>query len=278
MGDGALTKLFETRGLSGAREAERWTDAPCCPRASLGALIAGVLSLALGVSGCEAQTPESVAAAALTGREIHELQKSSEMEVSRVVEAGGARYFVPRASYVRLGEVGRGTPSAYYQAWIRLRGADGQRDVDEPLAATVTFMDPGRPRLASPDDSWIRSDMEIPGLGTTTLWLDTRECRDDDMPPPAENAPDLRIRVGWTIADTKLELNCRASLAPTPNGKRPMACFGGSEVTPSGVTFGLYGGASLDHGCRSALESLVSSFAHLPLIAADWREPMKPAN
>lgn len=180
-----MTKLFETRGLRGAREAERGTDAPCRPRASFGTLIGGVLSLALGVSGCEAQTPEPEAAAALTGREIHD----------------GVRYFVPRASYVRLGEVGRGTPSAYYQAWISLRGADGQRDVDEPLAATVTFMDPGRPRLASPDDSWIRSDMEIPGLGTTTLWLDTRECRDDDMPPPAENAPDLRVRVGWTIAD-----------------------------------------------------------------------------
>lgn len=272
-------RSFETRGMSGARGAERETNAPSRPRASFQPPIVGMLSLALGVSGCEATTVEPDAAATLTGREIHELQKSTEMGVSRIVESGGVQYFVPIASYVQLGEVGRGTPSAYYQAWINFRGANGQRDVDEPLAATVTFMDPGRPRLASPDDSWIRSNMDVPGLGTTTLWLDTHECRDDQIPPPVENRPDLRIRVLWIINDTKLKLNCRASLAPTPNGKRPMACFGRSEATPSGITLGLYGGASLDHGCRSALESVVSSFAHLPLIAADWRrEPVRPAN
>ena len=248
--------------------------ARCRPRAPLDAFTMDAIALVLTLcgSGCEAQmTAQLGTAATFTGREIHELQRSSEMEVSRVVEASGKQYFVPRAPYVRLAEVGQGTASAYHQVWINLRSSDGQEDVDEPLAATVTFRAPGRPQLTSPDDSWIRSDIAIAGLGMTTLWLNTRECPDDMMPSPVENMPDLSIQAVWTVADTTLELSCRASLAPTPNGKRPMACFGGgSGPTSSGVTYGLYGGASLDRGCQSALEALVSSFAHLPLIVADW--------
>lgn len=264
-----MTKFFEARGLG--RADDLLHDAVVRKPRYVGeaTVISAMMALALSGSGCEAQTHTN---AVLTAREIHELQRSSEMGVVRVVEARGERYSIPSAPYVRLGEVGQGTTSAYYQAWISLRSAGGQRNVDEPLAASVTFLDPGKPQLASPDDSWLRSDIEIPGLGLTTLWLDTRECHDDLMPPPVDNGPDLRIRAVWTISDTTLGLNCRASLAPTPNGKRPLACFGGSAATQSGVAFGLYGGASLDLGCRSALESLASSFAYLPLIVADWRE------
>lgn len=265
--------LFERCGVSCGEDVACRPAAPYRPRAPIDAFTMGAIALVLTLvgSGCKAGMPaQPDTAATLTGREIHELQRSSEMEVSRVVEASGKRYFVPRAPYVRLAEVGRGTASAHYQAWINLRRADGQEDVDEPLAATVTFRAQGRPPSASREDNWIRSDMEIPGLGMTTLWLDTRECRNDQMPPPVENMPDLRIQAAWTIADTTLNLNCRASLAPTPSGKRPMTCFGGSAATSRDVTIGLYGGASLDQGCRSALEALVASFAHVPLIVADW--------
>lgn len=228
-----------------------------------------VLVLSLFGSGCESQRHRD-APVTLTGREIHEHQRSSEMEVARVVEVNGKRYFVPRASYVRLAEVGLGATSAHYQAWIDLKSVDNQDDVDEPLAATVTFGGGGRRSLASPDANWSRSDIEIAGLGMTTLWLDTHECSNDRAPPPRDNTPDLRIRAMWTVAATPLELSCRVSSTPTPSGKRPMACFGGSAAMPSRPTFGLYGGASLAQGCRSALESLASSFAHLPLIVADW--------
>lgn len=250
------------------------------PRAPFDASIGGKMALALALvgSGCESEMPaQPDAAATLTGREIHELQRSSQMEVARVVEANGQRYFVPRAPYVRVAEVGLGTTSAHHQAWIDLKSADEQDSVKEPLAATVTFTDAARLPLTSPDGKWIRSDIEIPGLGMTTLWLDTRECSDDKMPPPVHNMPDLRIRAVWTIADTPLELSCRASLAPTPSGKRPMACFGGSAATPSQPAFGLYGGVSLAHGCQRALESLASSFSYLPSIVADWeRGPPTP--
>lgn len=260
----------------------RRPTAPNSPPVPFDASITGKMALALAMvcSGCESQMPsQRDAAAALTGREIHELQRSSEMEVARVVEAGGKRYFVPRAPYVRVAEVGRGTASPHYQAWIDLENGDEQDDVKEPLAATVTFSDTSRHVLASPDANWTRSDIEISGLGMTTLWLDTRECSDDKMPPAVENMPDLRIRAVWTVADTPLELSCRASLAPTPSGKRPLACFGGSAATPSRPALGLYGGASLAHGCRFALESLASSFAYLPLIVADWdRNPTKAAD
>lgn len=221
-----------------------------------------------------------VGSTALTAREISEIQRTSDLPVSRVVEANGRQYAVPQAPHVRLAQIGRDTPFAHYQAWIYLKPASeavAKGDINERLAATVTFTDETRGLLASPDDSWAQSEVEIPGIGMTKLWFETEACIDDRMPPPVEDQPAFVIRVVWTIAETPMEIFCMASLAPTPSGVRPLSCFGGSAVTSSTPAINLYGGALLDNGCKSALVSLVSSFAHLPLIVADWRQEFDDA-
>lgn len=232
----------------------------------------------LFAGSCEAQpSSDSEAGESLTALEIHKLQTSTPMEVVRVVEGVGERYAIPRASYVRLGEVGRGTSTAYYQAWIKLRAAvppTQYPDTKYPVrdfAASVGFNEPGGPIVPIPDEGWVRSEVGMPEFPQVDLWLDTRECEGDRPPAPAKDRFDVRVRAVWTIAETPLLLSCRASLG-TPNGRHNMTCFGGSAQTPSGLTYGFYGGGSLDQGCRTALEAVARSFAPLPLIVADWRK------
>ena len=239
------------------------------------------LSSALIVSGCQAQSPSSLNGAdrLLTGREIHELQTSTTLETAQTVEIGSDRYAIPSAAYVRLAEVGRGTPSAYYEAWLNLRavdaiadGADQVRSQSETVSVSVGFLGPPRPAVPVPDESWTRSEVGIPDLPGTDLWLDTRQCLDDQAPAPRADHYDIFVRAVWTVADTPLHLSCRVSLAPTPNNRRSLSCFGGSAQTPSGLNYGFSGSATLDGGCRATLEQIAASFAYLPLIVADWRK------
>lgn len=238
---------------------------------------AGIVLLFVGSCGAKISS-DSEARESLTALEIHELQTSTPMEVSQVVEGVGERYAIPRAPYVRLGEVGRGTSTAYYQAWIKLRAVvpptqypDMKYPVRDITAASVGFSQPGIPSVPIPGEGWVRSEVGIREFPQVELWLDTRECEDDRPPAPAKDRFDVRVRAVWTIAATPLQLSCRASLG-TPNGRHNMTCFGGSAPTPSGLTYGFYGGGSLDQGCRAALEEVVRSFAPLPLIVADWRK------
>ena len=227
---------------------------------------------------CGAQpSSDSAAKVHLTALEIHELQTSTPMEVAQVVEGVGARYAIPRAPYVRLGEVGRGTPTAYYQAWLDLKAVipptqypDQTYPVRDKISVSVGFLEPGIPIVPVPGEGWVRSEVGIPEFPQAELWLDTEQCIDDRPPRSAPDRFDVRVRAVWTIAETPLQLSCRASLN-APNGRHNMTCFGGSAPTPSGVTYGFYGGGSLDQGCRAALEGLARSFAPLPLIVADWR-------
>ena len=195
------------------------------------------LSSALIVSGCQAQSPSSLNGAdrLLTGREIHELQTSTTLETAQTVEIGSDRYAIPRAAY-------------------------------------VGFLGPPRPAVPVPDESWTRSEVGIPDLPGTDLWLDTRQCLDDQAPAPRADHYDIFVRAVWTVADTPLHLSCRVSLAPTPNNRRSLSCFGGSAQTPSGLNYGFSGSATLDGGCRATLEQIAASFAYLPLIVADWRK------
>lgn len=236
-------------------------------------------AIIIPATSCEAQ-PSSNAddSRALTGREIHELQSSTQMETAQIVEVGGDRYAIPRAPYVRLGEVGRGTPTAYFQAWLNLKAVvpstqypDQKYPVRDMTAASVSFSEPGTPSVPVPGEGWVRSEVGIPEFPQVELWLDTRQCQDDRPPVPTSDRFTVQVRAVWTIAETPLQLSCHASL-DAPNGRHPMTCFGGSALTPSGLTYGFYGGGSLDQGCRAALEDVARSFAYLPLIVAEWRK------
>jgi hypothetical protein len=247
----------------------------------LGAVIVGTMAIALSVSGCEAQTPvrPENPAVLLTGREVHELQNSTAMDVSGTVEVGNDRYLIPKAPYVDLMEVGRGTPTAYHQAAITLRSvklADQRLGQPYPRDSVTALIGFNAPRLPGgfpvPDDGWVLSEQGLEGLPNVDLWLDTRQCVGDRPPPLSDDKPGLEIRAVWTVADVPLLLSCYMPLTPTPNGRYTLRCNGGSERTPSGVIIRFNGLASLDFGCRAALETLASSLAYLPMIVADWRE------
>lgn len=251
----------------------------CSP---FGAVIVVTMAIALSVSGCEAQTPvrPETSAVLLTGREVHELQNSTAMDVSGTVEVGDDRYVIPKAPYVDLMEVGRGTPTAYHQVAVTLRSVKlAHQRLDQPypprnsVTALIGFNAPRLPGgFPVPGDGWVLSEQGLAGLPGVDLWLDTRQCVGDRPPPLSDDKLSLETRAVWTVADVPLLLSCYTPLTPTPNGRYTLRCNGGSERTPSGVIIRFNGLASLDFGCRAALETLASSFAYLPMIVADWRE------
>lgn len=241
------------------------------------------VSVLLLVWGCEARSQVEFVKSgdiSITGREIHELQNSSRFEVAEVVQVGNDRYSIPRAPYIRLAEVGKGTPTAYYQAWLELE-AELNRDNGQShkpsqyetktVTASVSFLDTGLPNFPQRDSDWIRSDFDLEGLPDTAIWLDTRQCENDQAPSLNAERSMISIQAIWVVAETPLYLSCHISLYPTPNGRRSVSCFGGSERTLSDPHYSFYGGDTLDQGCRAALERLVASFAYLPLIVDDWR-------
>lgn len=237
----------------------------------------GAMAVLVFVSGCEAQTPSryyETGAGVLTGREIHELQNSTKLDVAQIVKVGNDQYAIPRAPYVRLAEVGRGTSSAHFQAWLELKGADTAPNAgirSKVVTASVGFSAPGHSSVPEPDAGWTRSTVGIQDLPAAEIWIDTRECVDDQAPAPSSDKYMINLRAIWKVNDAPFQLSCNINTAVTPNGRQIVSCFGGSGQASSGIKYGFYGSDSLDQGCRAALERLVTSFAYLPLIVADWR-------
>lgn len=231
------------------------------------------------MTSCEANPYENVdASRALTGREIHEIQSLTQMETSQIVETGADQYAIPRASYVRLGEVGRGTSTSYYQAWINLKPAVPPRQYTDQkylqrklITASVSFSENGAVSIPVPGEGWKRSEAGIPEFPEVELWLDTEQCVDDRPPQAGGEQYDLRIGAIWTFSETPLYLSCRATIG-TPSGRHSMNCVGGSPSMPSGLRYRFYGVETLDMGCRASLENLVRSYVYLPLIVSDWKK------
>lgn len=244
------------------------------PRSGVG------IALLLAAS-CGASPPsENATTKPPTALEIHKTQTSTRMEVSRIVEAQGKRYAIPRASYVRLGEVGRGTPTAYYQAWITFSRADPTQQIpsrkipaDDHLTASVSFDQPDSVDIfpvPTAEGGWVRSDTGIAEYPDAELWLETTQCENDHPPKPSPEPSDLHVKAVFNIADTQLRLSCVGGLNP-PNGRVHLICVGGSTPTSSGLKYGFYGVTSLDNGCRASLEEIARSYATIPLIVGDWR-------
>lgn len=241
----------------------------------------GVWIALLLAASCGASPPsENATSKPLTALEIHKTQTSTRMEVSRIVEGRGKLYAVPSAPYVRLGEVGRGTPTAYYQAWITFSHAVPTQQIPgrkipaiDRLTASVSFNQPdGVDIFPSPtaEGGWVHSDTGIPEHPNAELWLETTQCENDRPPKPSTEPSDLNVKAVFSIAGTQLRLSCSGALNP-PNGRVHLICVGGSAPTSSGLKYGFYGVTSVEKGCRAALEELARSFAAIPLIVDDWR-------
>ena len=126
--------------------------------ASLGVVVCLVIA-----GGCSAQStdPDGGRSAVLSGQEIRDFQNANASNVSSVVTVGNQNYAIPQAPYVRLAEIGRGTSSAYYQAWLTLRktnnpdASGGKRpDRAETVTVSIGFQDPGNPGAPHRDEGW----------------------------------------------------------------------------------------------------------------------------